>query len=169
MTEGEGVLNGIDVREMREYIDQCRRDPSKAERNLKVVAKWVGGARAEIAFGDRTEHIGGDNDPSAMRVLLTSLAACDVEVVATHATLIGLPLEGLQIEATGHFNVRRLFGLEGAGPGYDGIAYTVRLQAPHATDEQIAHLRAMCERGSPVGDSLAKAIPLTLHVESTKA
>ncbi len=165
MSEGEAVLNGINVSEFREHVESCRRNPSEAERNPTLVAKWVGGTRAEVAFGERPFHMGGDDDPSAMRVLLASLAACDVEVVATHASLMGLRLEGLEIEAAGHFNIRRLLGLEGPGPGYDRIEYTVRLRAPEATEEQVARLRAMCERASPVGDSLAKSIPLNVKLE----
>lgn len=165
---GEEVLNGIDIRDFRAYIKQCQEDPSKAERDPTVVAKWVGGARAEVSFGERHIHIGGDDDPSAMKVLLASLAACDVEVVATHASLLGLRLERLEIEAKGHFDIRRLVGLEGPGPGYDRIAYKVRIHAPEATEEQIAHLRKMCERGSPVGDSLMKAIPVALEFELMK-
>lgn len=168
MSEEEQVLNGINVGEMRGYIDSCRKDPSVAERNPTVVAKWVGGSRAEIAFGDHVVRMGGDDDPSAMRMLLASLAACDVEVVATHASLLGLELKELAIEAAGHFNIRRLLGLEGPGPGYDRIAYTARINAPRATEEEVALLKAMCERSSPVGDSLTKAIPLTLRFEVAK-
>ena len=165
MTAGEEVVNGINVPEMRQYIEECDRDPKQAERNPKVTAKWVAGPQAEVELRGRKFQIGGDDDPSAMTVLLASLAACDVEVVATHAALLGLKLEGMEIEATGHFNIRRLLGLEGPGPGYDRIGYTLRLDAPHATEEQVARLKAMCERASPVGDSLAKPIPLTVRVE----
>jgi len=168
MAQGEEILNGIDVPEFQQYIESVKREPSEAERDSTVVAKWVAGSRAEVAFGSRVFHIGGDDDPSAMQVLLASLAACDVEVVATHASLLGLRIEGLEIEAKGHFNIRRLLGLDGPGPGYDRVAYTVRLRAPEATEEQIARLRDMCERGSPVGDSLARSIPLKLEIETGK-
>ena len=165
---GSEVLNGINVREMREYIDSCEREPSNAERNPIVIAKWMGGSRAEVAFEKTLVHMGGDDDPSAMKMLLACLAACDVEVVATHASLMGLQIEGLEIEANGHFNVRRLLGLEGSPPGYDRAGYTVRIRAPAATEEQIARLKAVCERGSPVGDSFAMSIPLTLRFEPAK-
>jgi uncharacterized OsmC-like protein len=36
-----------------------------------------------------------------MRVLLASLAACDVDVVTTHATLLGLEIETLSVEVDG--------------------------------------------------------------------
>jgi len=168
MAMGEDTLNGIDVREMREYIQGCARDPAQAERNPVLVAKWVGGSRARVDFGKIAIHMGGDDDPSAMKMLLASLAACDVEVVATHASLLGLQIEDLEIEAKGHFDVRRLLGLEGPSPGYDRISYTVRLRAPAATEEQIARLKEMCERGSPVGDSFARSTPPDLQFEVTR-
>jgi uncharacterized OsmC-like protein len=163
---GEEIVNGIDVTEFREYVEQVRKDPSVAERNPKIVAQWMGGTRARVEREGTVIQMGGDEDPSAMWVFLATLAACDVEVVATHASLLGLKIENLEIEATGHFNIRRLLGLDGPGPGYDRIAYTVRLRVPGATKEQIERLRAMCKRGSPVGDSLARAIPLELKIET---
>lgn len=163
---GEEIINGMNVAELREYIGQVGKDSSVAERNPKIVARWVGGSRARIERDGVVVHMGGDQDPSAMWMFLASLAACDVEVVATHASLLGLKLERLEIEATGHFDIRRLLGLEGPEPGYDRIGYTVRLHAPGATKEQIERLRVMCERSSPVGNSLGRAIPLKLAIET---
>jgi len=165
---GEQTLNGIDVGEMREYIQGCAEDPTKADRNKTFVGKWVGGTRTRIDFGNASVHMGGDDDPSAMNMLLAALAACDIEVVATHASLLGLPIEDLEIEVNGHYDVRRLFGLEGPGPGIDRVSYTVRLRAPGATDEQIAKLKEMCERSSPVGDSFARSTPPALRFEVSR-
>lgn len=168
MTDREGVLNGIDVAETRAYIEECEKEPTKAERNPTIVAKWVGGTRAQVDFGQSVVHMGGDEDPSAMKMFLACLAACDIEVVTTHATLLGMKLEGLEIEANGHFNIRRLLGLPGDGPGYDRVGYTVRVRAPGATEEQVARLREVCERASPVGDSFARATPPILEIEVTQ-
>ena len=112
--------------------------------------------------------MGGDDDPSAMKMFLACLAACDVEVIATHASLLGLRIEDLEIEASGHFAIRRLLGLDGPAPGYDRVSYTVRLRAPGATEEQVARLREMCERGSPVGDSFGRSTPPTLKLEVSR-
>jgi uncharacterized OsmC-like protein len=152
--------------ELGEYIAAVKADPSVAERNPSIVAQWDGGSRARLRYEDQTLQIGGEGEPSAMVLLLGSLAACDVEVVATTATLLGLELDHLEVEATGHFNVQRLLGLEeGPDPGYDRIGYTIRVRAPGATEEQIDALKTMCERSSPVGDSLTRRIPLTLEIE----
>lgn len=160
------ILNGINVAEHLDYVEQVRKDPNLAERNPTIVAKWVGGTRSRVERQGVVVHMGGEGDPSAMWMFLASLAACDVEVVATHASVLGIEIEDLEVEAKGHFNIRRLLGLEGPSPGYDGISYTVRLRGKGATKEKISRLREMCERGSPVGDSLTRKIPIELKIEA---
>ncbi len=164
-TAKENMINGMDVAGFREFVDEVQLDPSAAERNPIIVARWAGGSRARVERDGDIIRMGGDDEPSAMWMFLASLAACDVEVVATHASLLGLKIESLEIEAEGHFDIRRLLGLDGPRPGYDRVTYTVKLRAPGATEEQIARLRAMCEEASPVGDSFARAIPLELKIE----
>jgi hypothetical protein len=90
-----------------------------------------------------------------------------VDLIAMHASFLGLKIERLSVEATGHFNVQSYLGLEDApGSGYDSISYTVHLSVPGATPEQITYLRQRCERSSPVGDSLNRAIPLKLEIRA---
>ncbi len=157
-------MNGVDVAALLEFKEMVAQDPVQAERNPVLVAHWVGGSRSRVDFMDKVVHLGGDDEFNPMQMLLATLAACDVDLVAMHASFLGLRIEHLSVEATGHFNVQSYLGLEGApGSGYDAIAYTVRLTALGATPEQIATLRQRCERSSPVGDSLTRAIPLKLE------
>jgi uncharacterized OsmC-like protein len=157
-------INGVDVRRMLEFRDSLAQDPTKAERNPVLVAHWARGSRSRVECKDKVVHIGGDAELNPMQMLLAALAACDVDTVAMHASLLGLNIESLSVEATGRFDVQAYLGLPGApGSGYDAIAYTVRLSVPGATAEQIAHLRERCERSSPVGDSLTRAIALKLE------
>ena len=156
-------INGVNVAEMLEYKNHCKQDPTKAERNPALVAHWVGGSRSRVEFKNMVVYLGGDDELNPMQMFLATLAACDVDLIAMHASFLGLKIESLSVEVAGHFNVQAYLGLEGtASSGYDGISYTVRLSAPDATPEQIAHLRERCERSSPVGDSIARAIPLKL-------
>ncbi|MET3706501.1 OsmC family protein [Pseudarthrobacter sp. S6] len=108
-------------------------------------------------------HIGGDGDFNAMQAVLAALAACDVDLVALHAALLGLEVKDLRVEATGHFNVQAYLGLEAPGSGYTGISYRIILDSPGASNEQIRLLRERIERSSPVGDSLGRSIPLTIE------
>ena len=160
-------INGIHVAEQLEFRNMCKQDPAKADRNPVLVAHWVGGSRSRVEFKDKIVYLAGDDDFNPMQMFLASLAACDVDLIAMHASFLGLKIESLSVEATGHFNVQSYLGLEGApGSGYDRVSYVVRLSAPSATPEQIAYLRERCERSSPVGDSLSRAIPVKLEFKA---
>ena len=165
--KAEPLINDVNVAELQAFREMVAQDASKADRNPVLVAKWIGGSRSRVEFGGKVAHLGGDDDFNAMQMLLATLAACDVDLVAMHASFLGIPIESLSVEATGHFNVCAYLGLEDTpGSGYDRIVYTVRVSAPGATPEQIAYLRERCERSSPVGDSLTRAIPLKLTFEA---
>jgi len=164
------VINGIDVDGLRDYIESCRLDSSKADRNPVVSARWVGGTRAEVtsSLGGPPVYMGGADDPSALGMLLRSLAACDVEVVANKAALLGVEIEDLVIEARGYANVQPYLGLHAeAGPGYQTISYTIRLKTRGATPDQLDAIRRACEEGSPVGDTIERRVPLELQFEAT--
>lgn len=162
------ALNGIDTDRLRDYVTRATADPSVADRDPVVIARWMGANEAEVRFP--TEHpivVGGDH-PSAMRLVLAALAACDIEVVATHATLLGVEIDSLTIEASGHFNVSRLVGIDAdEAPGYQRIGYTVRLKTRGATPEQLAALERACEHASPLGDTMQRSVPLTLRFDAS--
>jgi len=161
------ILNGNNVTELNQFIEAVRRDPTRADRNPKLTAHWVGGSRSRVECDDKVMYIGGDDELNAMRVLLAALAACDVDVIATHASLMGLEIETLSVEVGGRFNVCAYLGLpEAPGSGYDGVAYTIHARIPGATLEQLAELRRRVENGSPVGNSLARAIPLKMNFDA---
>lgn len=160
-------MNGYNVRSVRGHIDRVRANPELAERNPVVTGYWLGKSEARIEGEGFTLRTGGKNQPSSMKALLATLAGCDIEVIALNATLLGIKLESLTIEARGYFNVERLYGIEaGPPPGYDRITYAIRLKAPGATHDQLARLREAVERASPVGDSLSRAIPMTMEFQA---
>ena len=158
---------GIDAEKLIRFKELVNKDSSLANRSPILTAHWVGGDRSRVDFGDLMTHIGGDGTLNPMQMLLASFAACDVDVIAMHASFIGLKIESLSIEATGDFNVQSYLGLENTpGSGYTDISYTVRIDAPGATSEQIDYLIERCEKSSPVGDTLERMIHPKLSFEA---
>ncbi len=158
------INDGIDVEPLLKYKDKVRADPSRADRNPTVVAEWTGGGQSRIRLAGIETYIGGDGQLNSMQTLLACLAACVVDLVSMHASFLGVKIENLSVEASGHFNVQSYFGLEDApGSGYDKIAYTVRIHAPSATQKDIGYLIKKCEVAAPVADSLRRAIPVELE------
>jgi uncharacterized OsmC-like protein len=163
-----GTLNGVDVEAITAFRDAVRLDASAADRRPVVVARWLGGSRSEVECDGVVTHVGGEGELNPMRMLLGCLVACDVDVVAMHASLMGIPIETLVVEARGHFNVQRYMGIESdVAPGYQEVDYVVRIRAPAASDEQIERLRALCEHGSPVGDTLERRVRVSLSFEAS--
>ena len=158
------VVNGMDQEALFSFKDKIVEDSTQADRWPTVVAHWDGRSASRIQFEDKEAHIGGRGELNPMQFVLASLAACDVDLVAMHATMIGLEVNSLRVEASGHFNVQSYIGLEDKpGAGYDEISYKVILDAPDATPEQIAYLVERCEQSSPVGDTLARNVSMTFE------
>ncbi len=130
----QSEINGYNVAEIEDFIDTVKSNPAMADRKPTIVAHWVGELTlARVEFGDVVAHIGGSGELNAMQTLLAALAACDVDLVAMHASLMGLKIESLSVKASGDFNVQSYLGMMNKpGPGYNEITYTVRISIPGA-------------------------------------
>lgn len=159
------VINGLKIDELEGFRQLVSADVAHARQDSRVTARWLGGDACRVECGPATVDLGGEGNPNAMQTLLACLAACEIDVIATHAALIGVEIAELEVEATGRFDLRSYLGLEGApGSGYDAITCRAHLRAPRATADQLAYLRERCERSSPVGDTLARPVPVTLEL-----
>jgi uncharacterized OsmC-like protein len=159
-------INAVNVKELTEYVAERKANPEKCNVSRTLRAEWVGGTRARVYSDSGKElFVGGEDDFGAMSVALASLLACEVDVIATHATLRGIELEELSLEGTGDFNNARYLGVaREPNPGYKQIGYTVRIRAKNATKDQLEDLVKLCETASPVGDTLSRNVMLNLNV-----
>ena len=160
------VINGVDVDELDGFKEAVVADAGQARSDPRVTARWLGGDASRVECGPAGVEIGGEGNLNPMQALLASLAACEVDVIATHAAVIGLRIEELELEAAGHFDLRSYLGVENApGSGYQEVTYRARIRAPEATPEQLAYLRKRCQLSSPVGDTLERRVPVTIGLE----
>ena len=161
------VINGIDVDGLEGFKRLVAEESEQARQEPRVTARWLGGDASRVECGAVGVELGGEGRLNPMQALLASLAACEVDVIATHAALIGLEIEELELEATGHFDLRSYLGLDDApGSGFEEVTYRARLRAPKASAGQLDHLRQRCERSSPVGDTLVRPVPVRMQVEA---
>ena len=158
------TLNGMDPADIAGAIAEARADPARAERHPHLIAEWTGGDRSRVRIDDKTLEVSGPGHLDPMQLVLAAIAGCEIDVIATHATLMGLAIESLEIHVDAHFDVRTYMGLEGPPPGYDRLTLDVRLRAPGITPEQIQRLQDVVERVSPVGASLGHAVPMEARI-----
>lgn len=172
MTDGqaEELLNSLNESELKAQAAEVGKDSAKCQISRKLTAEWVGGTRAQIHSSDGNNnnpqlYIGGDQDFDAMSAMQASLLACEVDVIATHATLHGIELEKLTVEGDGEFNIARYMGdVKGPDPGYQKIGYTIKIKAKNATPEQLQNLAKICQTASPVGDSLIRSVAIAQRI-----
>lgn len=157
-------VNGMSVDQLRDLVAQLHAEPASGARNPEVVARWLGGRRSRVTTARGVTHIGGDGEPSPMQMLLGALAACVADVIATHASMAGVEIDALEVEASGHFDVLAYLGVDmNHGSGFQSVACTVRIDAPSASPEALQQLEDRARVSSPVGDSIARAVTLELR------
>jgi uncharacterized OsmC-like protein len=159
------ILNGLNTEELRNEQAELRKNPEKCKLSRSLTAEWVGGTRARVYSGDRQLFIGGEEDFGAMSVTLASLLACEVDLIATHATLRGIELEKLIVEGAGDFNLARYMSVGSEPrPGFQKIELTLTIKAKNGTSEQLKDLAKLCETASPVMDTVTQQVPVRLNV-----
>ena len=97
------IVNDMKQETLFSFKDTVEADSSKADRWPTVVAHWDGKAASRIQFEDKEAHIGGRGELNPMQFVLAAFAACDVDLVAMHATMIGLEVNSSESGSVGSF------------------------------------------------------------------
>lgn len=156
---------GLNIEAWRAFKERAQADPTQADREKIAIAHWIQGEEARVEIAGKEVVVGGKGDINMMEMILASLAACDAAVVAVHASYMGLEIKDLKVAVSGSYNVSSYIGVKGApGPGFDEIRVQIYLDAPDATPDQITYLTEMCERVSPVGDTLTRGIAVDIEI-----
>lgn len=142
-----------------------RDDPTLAQRRPTLTAEWIGDDRSVVKMADRELLVNGPGRFGPMQLVLAGLASCEIDVIATHAAIMGIEIDGITVELDAHFDARSYLGVDGPPSGYDRIAYTVRVSAPGITDDQRARLREALDGASPVADTLVRRVEIAPGLE----
>ena len=110
----------------------------------------VGGAGTAACSGD---------------LLLGALAACAQLTCQMVATAMELPVESVHARVEGDLDLRGTLGLARDVPaGFESIRLRIDVDAPEATDEQLAKLGEKTERSCTVAQTLMHPPPLSVEL-----
>jgi uncharacterized OsmC-like protein len=110
----------------------------------------VGGAGTAACSGD---------------LLLGALAACAQLTCQMVATAMELPVESVHAHVEGDLDLRGTLGLARDVPaGFENIRLRIDVEAPAATDEQLAKLGEKTERYCTVAQTLMQPPPLSVEL-----
>ena len=172
MTTSTLILNDVDIAAVGALADAITTDPVKADTTWSASVSWDGGFRTTTTIRDfapiatdEPEGLGGsDTAPNPVEQLLGALGSCLAIGYAANATAAGIRIDNLRIDVEGDLNLKSFLGLEPGHAGYDTLRASVHIESD-ATDDAIATLHDTVVATSPVGHTLAGAIPLTVDLK----
>lgn len=143
-----------------------------ADRAFSVIARSESPARTRVKVRtftlvvDEPPELGGtDAGPNPVETVLAALTGCLNVVAHLVANEQGLPLEDLEIEASGELNPDRLLRQPTSDrAGFKNIRVKLRFRTeapPHAVERWLREVEARC----PVSDNLAHPTPVRLIAE----
>lgn len=179
--------NGIDVAALQQFAKGVAEDASKRNARFNVKTKWDGQTRSvstvnhyslsgvkyernfEITADEPNELLGQNSAPNPQELLMAALNACLTVGYVVNAAAMGITVHSLEIETDGELDLRGFLGLdESVNPGYDEVAYVVRLRAD-ATPERLEELHQVVTKTSVNRANFSKAIRLVSTLEVLEA
>jgi len=116
-----------------------------------------------VVLSDSAPGLAGHGlGPTAPEMLLGALASCLVHTYVIQAVVMGLELEGVQVDVEGRLDMRPAIGMEVSPPSpIQPIEYRAHLEVSGATDEQIQALHAAVEQTCPVLLTLRQPVQIS--------
>jgi uncharacterized OsmC-like protein len=169
MTTSSATLNDVDLDAVGALVSAIQSDPAKAGTQWKASVTWTGGFRTEARVrgfapisSDEPAALGGtDTAPNPVEQVLAALGNCLAVGYAANATVRGITLDSLRIDVSGPVDLHSFLGLREGHAGFDEINAVVHLTSSAAPDE-VEALHAHVQRTSPVGHTLAAALPVSI-------
>lgn len=174
---GPEVINGVNVSQLINVIDQIEADPDYAKFQFRATNRWLSGGHSrsrikEFFAGNaedttRTESFaldadepriaaGKDTAPNSMEYVLHALATCLTGTLVYHAAVRGIEIESVESTYKGDMDVRGLFGLsDDVRKGFNKVSIDMRVKSA-ATPEELRQLALY----SPVYDIVSKSLPI---------
>jgi len=108
---------------------------------------------------DEPPALGGrDAGVNPVELVLAALGTCQEIMYAAYASVMDIPLEGVEISTRGYLDLRGLLGLDAdISAGYQRVTFDVNIRSS-ASDEELRKLIDTVEAHCPVLDILTRSV-----------
>ncbi|MEM8707682.1 MAG: OsmC family protein [Actinomycetota bacterium] len=162
-------VNDVDLAAVGSLAEAITEDSAKADTTWKAQVTWKGGFRSEATIrdfepiaSDEPHGLGGtDTAPNPVEQVLGALGNCLAVGYAANASAAGIELRDLRIELEGDLDLHTFLGLADGNAGFSAVTVNVHLDAD-ASAEELAALHEKVTSTSPVGHTLARALPVDI-------
>ena len=178
-------VNGVNVDQLIRTIEQIKNDPEIARFRFRATNRWVEGTynRATIKdfYGACREDdtrspmtfeideppllLGADRGINPVEYLLIALSGCLTTSLIAQAAARGIEIRGVQSRYEGDLDLRGFLGISEEVPvGYQNIRVYFSIDAD-LPEEQKEELILLAQRYSPVFNSIAKPVPVSVQLD----
>lgn len=178
-------INGVDTSRMQETIAAVKASPELGRFKFRIENRWVdaGENRSQTksfrAGGQEVAHktdftmvadepdmlLGRDKGANPVEHLLHALASCVTTSMVYHAAARGIAVEWVESSLEGDLDLQGFLGLDpSVRNGYQQIRMKLRIKGD-LSDEQLKELSSLGPTFSPVYDSIAKGVPISVSAE----
>lgn len=181
----EKIVNGVNVDQLFSTIAVIKGDPQVAQFKFRATNRWIDGthnrARVKDFYGalkednSRKEMVfeideppvlcGRNLGPNPVEYLLVALSGCLTTSLVAHAAARGIAIKGVESRYEGDLDLRGFLGISEDVPvGYQNIRLYFKIDAdvPEAQKEELIR---MAQKYSPVFNSIAKPVPVSVQLD----
>jgi uncharacterized OsmC-like protein len=153
-------------------IESVKSDPQNAAAVFRATSTSetpgfsVGSAVRDFSVvHDEPRQLGGeDTGPNPVEAVLAALGSCQAIVYRAYAAALGLRIDRVQVQTTGHLDLRGFLNLGPVPAGFGRVSYDVRIESPE-TPEKIRELARLVDEHCPVLDTLRRPVEVSSALE----
>ena len=181
----EKRVNGVNVDQLFNTIEQVKKNPEIAQFRFRAKNSWVDGthnratiksfygalqeddSREPIVFEiDEPPVLCGKNlGANPVEYLLVALSGCLTTSLIAHSAARGIEIKKVESRYEGELDLQGFLGISEDVPvGYKNISIYFKIEAD-LSEEQKEELLKMAQKYSPVFNSIAKPVPVSVHLD----
>ncbi|MCE4612771.1 MAG: OsmC family protein [Desulfurococcales archaeon] len=176
MSGPESRLNNINIKRVREVVEEARKDPEVLKRKMSIRGTWNLDEgpqfRSKIKYEEGEAEIvvdlpkfmgGGGKAPSPLHICLTGLTSCFAGTIASIASEKGVRLKRLEVTVEAAYDFSKTFGLSDK-PIIEGLEFRVDIEAENAEEPELSKIVDEASERCPAMYCLTKPIPVRVFI-----
>jgi putative redox protein len=151
-------------------IEDLRKQPGEKITINRAVATLRENQRSEVTVRGFTlvqdepvSAMGTAKGPTPTDFFISSVALCENVIFARNASVNGLSVDSLETTATGEWNMKGLWEIEGADSAFRRITVETRVQSD-AAPSGVANVARLTHKRCPIYATLRKSVELTFKL-----
>ena len=140
-------------------VGEVQSDPKNADLVFSASSKLVEGLVTEVQvrdfnfLSDEPEALGGtDVGPNPVEYVLGALAACQQIVIKAHATVLGINVQEVTVEAEGRLDLQGFLGISESRPGFENVTFISTIKTDETSEDKLKKLEQLAFNNCPVLD-----------------